>query len=592
MRAPAFCKTKCRINDWSVENDSEIAYDALKVLVGWRQNEEGASVLRYVMLFLLGLAVLVPGITQLPPIDRDEARYLQATKQMVESGDFVDIRFQTEPRYKKPIGIYWLQSLSVGLTGGGEDAPVAAYRMVSVVAVAASVASIYWLGQAMFGPAAGLISALMLAGLFGAGFEGRLAKTDSVLLLVSILAQGFLARIYLAGREGTKAPASMAWGFWVAQGVAILVKGPITPFLSALTVLFIMIFDRGNGRKWLADLRPLRGIALMVLIALPWLALITWKSGGAFWHEALGRDMLGKVASGQESHGAPPGYYIVTYSLYMWPFGLIAIIGGTNGLRRMFTDPRLMFCVAWYIPLWLIFELIPTKLPHYVLPVYPAVVLLGGWFLSLPPGDLPRPLWWQRLLHGITGFGVVVVTLGFSVIAVAVPIYIAGNFSFWSIPVVLLLLMACWFGLGYGLELSPIRRVLVATLTATTAYGLMFSAILPNVDQIWVSQQIADRFEAEKACEDSVLAAVTYHEPSLVFLTGTNTLLTGPDSAANHLLKDPECAMAAVPDEDAPAFLTALSASDARAEGGEPISGFNYSKGKQTSVRLYRIVGN
>ena len=120
-----------------------------------------AGLLRYVMLFLLGLAVLVPGIGQLPPIDRDEARYVQATKQMVESGDYVDIRFQKQPRYKKPIGVYWLQSLTVGLTGEGGEAPIAAYRVVSVVAVAASVAALYWVGQALFGHAAGLIAALI-----------------------------------------------------------------------------------------------------------------------------------------------------------------------------------------------------------------------------------------------------------------------------------------------------------------------------------------------------------------------------------------------------------------------------------------------
>ena len=550
-----------------------------------------AGVLRYVLLFLLGLAVLVPGIGQLPPIDRDEARYVQSTKQMVESGDYVDIRFQNHPRYKKPIGVYWLQSLTVGLTGEGAEAPIAAYRVVSVVAVAASVAVLYWVGQALFGHTAGLIAALMLAGMFGAGFEGRLAKTDSVLLLLTILAQGCLARIYVSNREEKPVPGAIVWIFWIAQGASILVKGPITPLVSVLTVLFIVIFDRNRPRAWLADLKPLRGIALMVLIALPWLMLITWKSGAAFWQEAVGRDMLSKIASGQESHGAPPGYYVITYSLLMWPFGLIAVIGGTHALRRMFVDPRMMFCVAWYLPLWLFFELIPTKLPHYILPSYPAILLLGGWFLSLAASDAPKPLLWQRILHGFTGFGVIVVTIAFASLAIIVPVYIAGSFSFWSIPVVLLLVMACWFSLGYGLELAPVRRVLVATLTATTAYGLAYAAILPQVDEMWVSRQIVDRFEAEKACADSVLASVTYHEPSLVFLAGTKTLLTGPGSAAEHLLRDPECAIAAVPEEDAPAFLTALSASGARAEGGEPISGFNYSKGRRLSITLYRITG-
>ena len=552
---------------------------------------QGTGVLTYVVLFLLGLAVLMPGITQLPPIDRDEARYIQATKQMVETGDYMDIRFQTEPRYKKPVGVYWLQSLTVGLTGAGADAPIAAYRMVSVVAVSLAIVALYWIGLHLFGHAAGLIAALMLAGMFGAGFEGRLAKTDSVLLLLCIVAQGCLARIYVASREGEKAPGALAWGFWIAQGAAILVKGPIAPLLSALTIAFITIFDRQRGRAWLSELKPLRGVAVSLLIALPWLVLITWKSGWAFWYEAVGRDMLGKITSGQESHGAPPGYYIITYSLFIWPFGLIAVIGGTHALRRMFTDPRMMFCVAWYLPLWLFFELVPTKLPHYILPSYPAILLLGGWFLGLAASEAPKPLLWQRILHGFTGFGVIVVTIAFASLAVIVPIYIGSSFSFWSIPVVLLLLMACWFGLGFGLELAPVRRVLVATLAATTAYGLGFSAILPRVDEMWLSRQIVERFEAEKACTDSVLASVTYHEPSLVFLAGTDTVLAGPDSAARHLINNPQCAMAAVPEEDAPAFLAAISAGGARAEGGEAISGFNYSKGHRRSVKLYRIAG-
>src|SRR3972149_12233264 len=59
------------------------------------------------------LIAFLPGFFQIPPIDRDEARFAQATKQMVESGDYVDIRFQNEVRYKKPVGIYWLQAAAV-----------------------------------------------------------------------------------------------------------------------------------------------------------------------------------------------------------------------------------------------------------------------------------------------------------------------------------------------------------------------------------------------------------------------------------------------------------------------------------------------
>src|ERR1700732_4115530 len=69
-------------------------------------------------LILCGLLLFLPGFFNIPPIDRDEARFAQATKQMVESGDFVDIRFQDEVRYKKPVGIYWLQAAGVGTARG------------------------------------------------------------------------------------------------------------------------------------------------------------------------------------------------------------------------------------------------------------------------------------------------------------------------------------------------------------------------------------------------------------------------------------------------------------------------------------------
>ena len=89
--------------------------------------------------FLIAVSLLafLPGFFQLPPIDRDEARFAQATKQMVESGDYVDIRFQDEVRYKKPVGIYWLQAAAVR-AGEALGVPQARgtiwlYRMPSLV---------------------------------------------------------------------------------------------------------------------------------------------------------------------------------------------------------------------------------------------------------------------------------------------------------------------------------------------------------------------------------------------------------------------------------------------------------------------------
>ena len=381
----------------------------------------------YLLLFVFSMLMTVFGLAAMPPLDRDEPRFVQATKQMTETGDYVDIRFQDASRYQKPIGIYWLQSAAVALSGEGAEAPIWVYRLVSALGIAIAVVAVAWTGTNLFGASAGVAAGLVMAAIFATAFEGRDAKTDAMLLACCVLAQGALAQIYTASRRNEVVAGHLPWIFWMAQGAAILIKGPIAPLLSALTVAVLFAFER--DWRWLSKLKTARGLALVLLIVLPWIALITWKSGGAFLQQAVGKDMLGKVAQGEESHGVPPGFYVLTYSLFMWPFGLIAVGAGLQALNRLRDDPRLRFCLAWYIPFWLLFELIPTKLPHYVLPAYPGMALLVGWLLTLKPEDANAPLRrWQAWLWWSTAFGLALVTVGLAVVCVAAPIYFAGIF--------------------------------------------------------------------------------------------------------------------------------------------------------------------
>ena len=113
----------------------------------------------------------------------------------------------------------------------------------------------------------------------------------------------------------------------------------------------------------------------MLAIVAPWLILITIKTQGAFFAESVGHDMMAKVAGGQESKGFPPGYYTLLFPVTFWPWSLLALpaIPWVWNNRR---DPAVLFCLAWIIPAWLVFEAVPTKLFHYVLPVYAALALL------------------------------------------------------------------------------------------------------------------------------------------------------------------------------------------------------------------------
>lgn len=539
---------------------------------------------RSAILAVACLFAILPGLATLPPVDRDEARYVQATKQMLETGDYVDIRFQDEHRYKKPVGIYWLQVAAVKLTGQGSDADIWAYRLVSVASGIVAVLMIASLGTYMFGPVAGFGAGLMLIGIFGLGFEARLAKTDATLLAITLVTQAALARFYFAPRRGEVLQAHWWWIFWLGIGAGLLVKGPVTPAVTLLTLAFVAWFD--PDRAWLKSLKPLRGILLALIVVLPWFISITMRSGGDFWAESVGRDFLGKLTSGQESHGAPPGYYVLTYGLYMWPFGLLAVIGGLKALNR-FRDPRFLFCLGWYIPFWLLIEAIPTKLPHYPLPAYPGLLLLAAWAYFTVEGRAVELKTWQRWIVGLTALGLVVVTAAFGLGALAGPSLAMGQFPLVGIPVALAAFVAGWLASGWGRPENGLGRIAGASAAAAIFMGLVAGQLMPYLTPMWMSPEIVRLYEKNKPCKQSPLASVTYHEPSLVFLAGTDTQLTDTNGAAAVLANPDGCGVAVLPEEHW-AAVEALMPDNISLESVGRIEGTNYSKGQELNLVMLR----
>src|SRR5262245_49648152 len=105
------------------------------------------------MLLVAALLSFLPGFCGIPPVDRDEARFAQATKQMIESGDYADIRFRDEGRYKKPPGAYWLQATSVEAARAlGVDRALTTiwlYRLPSLAGAVGAVWLTYWCALAL-----------------------------------------------------------------------------------------------------------------------------------------------------------------------------------------------------------------------------------------------------------------------------------------------------------------------------------------------------------------------------------------------------------------------------------------------------------
>src|SRR6201981_4243496 len=165
----------------------------------------GSHVRALAVLLTVALLAFLPGCFSIPPIDRDEARFAQATKQMVESGDYVDIRFQDEVRYKKPVGIYWLQAVGVKTASPlgfpGALTTIWLYRIPSLIGSIGAVFLTYWAALAFVSRRAAVLAGLMMASCVLLGIERLLAKTDALLLMTVVAAMGAMGRAYLRQRR-------------------------------------------------------------------------------------------------------------------------------------------------------------------------------------------------------------------------------------------------------------------------------------------------------------------------------------------------------------------------------------------------------
>ena len=253
-------------------------------------------------LLLCGLLLFLPGFFTIPTIDRDEARFAQATKQMVETGDYVDIRFQDEVRYKKPVGIYWMQAAAVQ-TASALGLPRAqlriwVYRVPSLIGAIGAVLLTYWTALGFVTRRGAILAALLMCSSVLLSAEARLAKTDAMLLLTVVAAMGAMARVYLSWQRGED-PARPPWSypiiFWTALAGGILLKGPLILMFVALTVIALAILDR--DASWLWRLRPVWGAMWMLVLVLPWFVAIYWRAGEAFFSDSIGGDMLSKLAA-------------------------------------------------------------------------------------------------------------------------------------------------------------------------------------------------------------------------------------------------------------------------------------------------------
>jgi 4-amino-4-deoxy-L-arabinose transferase-like glycosyltransferase len=529
----------------------------------------------YVFLVLLCLAFYAPGFATLPPTDRDESSFAQATKQMIETGNYVDIRLQDVPRYKKPIGIYWLQAASVRILNPTHLNEIWAYRVPSFVGATVSVLMTAALGTLLFGPMAGFIAALMLAGCVLLNVEARLAKTDAMLLATIMVMQYALARAYIKREGGI----GLFLAFWTAIGAGLLIKGPIIFLVLAATLVWLWRTEKNLA--WFSSLKPLLGVPYALLLTAPWFIAIMMQSHGAFIQQSAGNDLLAKLWQGQNRGILPPGFYLTIFPATFFPFSLFALLAIPDAWKKR-RDPAVRFCLGWIVLTWIVFELPLTKLLHYVLPTYPAIAMLAAKALV---DGFPALADTRRWISGAAAGLWLVLGMGFAIAFATLPVITNGSADIPKAVSGVVLIAAQGIGLFLLVQKKPLAGVATIATGFLIFTAMVFNSTLPGLQHIWLSRDAVAMAQDKSSCPHPHIISASYGEPSLVFLAGTDTEIVKDGAEAARDLQKDKCNIALIDNKHADDFLNALLPRKPLMAG--QIEGLNAGRGKKTELTLY-----
>lgn len=520
--------------------------------------------------------------------DRDEPRYCQAAHRMLVTGDLLVPYYNGAVRPEKPVLIYWLMAASAAVFGPTEFA----FRFFAPLGGAATMLMVYGLGRRLLNARAAFWAMLALGLNIMAQVQTTAATTDAVLLAFTTASLLPFALSLERGMtwRGTAVTAA-------AFALALLTKGPVgvaLPLLTMAACLALMGRERPPVGPWALK----TAIALLVGLGLfaAWGLPANAAAGGEFVRRGIGDQLLDRVFSPKEGHGGCalltlPFYVpVLIVGLFPWvlflPAGLSAVLGGRLGGRRV----RALI-LGWTAPTFVVMTIVQTKLPHYILPIWPALALAVGGAIDLAQrgGLAGRDRKWLKV--GLWLFALLalaaVLTLGAAACFLRVPGLVPSCLAL----ALALAAMAVW-------AIVRLRRRDDVGSAAVLAVGMVVAEVVlallvvPAVENVKLGRRLASAIR-DAIPEGAPVWRWRFHEPSVAFYLDRPTERTlKPIQSRRHLrdwAREPEPAAVLIPRKR----LRRIEA-----EGGPlplreltSVRGFNYSKGKwQDIVVLGRAI--
>lgn len=336
--------------------------------------------IQQLLILLLGITLLFSlGNQALPLIDRDEPRFAEASREMMQAGNWVVPSFNNAPRYDKPPLIYWMQIACYKTLGINE---FSARFPAAICTALTAVALVLW-GARVADPPTGWRAAIIYCLCLQVFMHGRAAVADPPLVLFCTLAAW-------AGWEWLRNPQGLipAACFWLSLAFGFLAKGPV----AWIPIGMVILQSLRQRKEGLPSPKPalwIWGCVVMLVLICLWGIPALIQTNGEFAAKGLGKHVVGRSLIAMEGHGAKsilgyiatlPLYFLTVFaSFFPWSIWL------PSGFRfhRNTPSPEARYLISGVLLTFAIFTFSRTKLPHYTLPCFPLLALLIA-------------LWWKH----------------------------------------------------------------------------------------------------------------------------------------------------------------------------------------------------
>jgi 4-amino-4-deoxy-L-arabinose transferase-like glycosyltransferase len=489
------------------------------------------------LVLLLAFAVLWFGNLDYRSLVRpDEGRYAEIPREMAVTGDWLTPRLNAIKYFEKPPLQYWATAAAYEAFGEHEWT----VRLWPALTGFAGVLLVALFGARLFGAAAGLYSALVLATSMGYMFVAHIATLDMGFTLFTTAAMGGFA---LGLAETTPAASRKRWLYiaWAAMGLAMLSKGLAGIVLPLFALGVYALAQRDIGIAW--RVRPVTGLMLFLLIAAPWFVAVS-IANPEFPYFFFVHEHFARYLTTVHHRYAPWWYFIPILALGMLPW-VLALPGALRAAWHR--PPARAFHPARYLTIYaaaifIFFSLSDSKLPSYILPMFPALALLAGaWLAAAPERAIRRTLLFYAAL-GLLLLALAPLAVRFAPQGRDLPLFAAYVPWLQGAAVVMLGGAGIAWLTAHANRTRALLAIALSALVAEQAMMMGHDELAPRMSFHAMAQHVRPYLDPAT----KIYSVGTYEQTLPFYLKRTVTLVAFADEMAYGLEQEPQLAIPTV----------------------------------------------